>query len=157
MRRATSILAADHWANDEVMSTVTLSFADRFRRRIKMTDDEGTDFLLDLADAVQLGEGDALLLEEGGLIAVRAADEDVLDIQCESKVDTARIAWHIGNRHLPTQVLDDGTLRIRADHVIAQMLVRLGAEVEAKVASFDPEPGAYDEGAGHSHGDGHDH
>ena len=154
MRRATSILAADHWANDEVMSTVTLSFVDRFRRRIKMTDDEGTDFLLDLADAVQLGEGDALLLEEGGLIAVRAADEDVLDIQCESKVDTARIAWHIGNRHTPIQVLEEGSLRITYDHVLQHLVEGLGAKTVRKHAAFSPEPGAYAGGGPHG---GHDH
>jgi len=152
MRRATTIIQAKSWADDEVLSTVTLSYADRHRRRIKMTDDEGADFLLDLAAAVQLEEGDALLLEEGGVIAIRAADEDVLDIQCQTTAETARIAWHIGNRHTPVQVLGDGGLRIIYDHVLQHMVQGLGAHAERKAAPFSPEQGAYS-GGGH----GHDH
>ena len=153
-------MEAGTWPMADAVATVTLAFDDRYRRRVRLVDDAGEAFLLDLDDATRMGDGDGLrLLDGGGIVHVRAADEEVLDIRCDDPRDTARMAWHIGNRHLPTQVLDDGTLRIRADHVIAQMLVRLGAEVEAKVASFDPEPGAYDEGAGngHSHGHVHDH
>jgi urease accessory protein len=157
LRRATEVIAAGSWPMADAIATVTLAFDDRYRRRVRLIDDAGEAFLLDLDDATRMGDGDGLCLDTGGIVHVRAADEEVLDIRCDDPRDTVRMAWHIGNRHLPTQVLDDGTLRIRADHVIAQMLVRLGAEVEAKVASFDPEPGAYDEGAGHSHGDGHDH
>jgi urease accessory protein len=152
MKRATSILQADHWANDEVLSTVTLSYEDRHRRRIKMTDDDGHDFLLDLAEATQLGNGDALVLEEGGVIAVRAADEDVLDIKCSTTAETARIAWHIGNRHTPVQVLAAGGLRIIYDHVLQHMVEGLGAKATRKQAAFSPEQGAYS-GDGH----GHDH
>lgn len=151
MRRATSILQADRWERNEVLSTVTLAFEDRFRRRIKLTDDDGADFLLDLADAVQLEEGDALLLEEGGVIAVLASDEDVMDIHCATVAETARIAWHIGNRHTPVQVLKDGGLRIMYDHVLQHMVEGLGATVERKQAGFSPESGAYAEGGGHSH------
>jgi urease accessory protein len=152
MRRATTIIHAESWADDEVLSTVTLSYEDRHRRRIKMIDDEGADFLLDLTDAVQLEEGDALLLEEGGVIAIRAAEEDVLDIQCLTTTETARIAWHIGNRHTPVQVLDDGGLRIIYDHVLQHMVEGLGATALRKTAPFSPEQGAYS-GGGH----GHDH
>ena len=159
LRRATEVLESGTWPASEVVATVTLAFDDRYRRRVRLIDDAGEAFLLDLDDATRMGDGDGLCLDTGGIVHVRAADEEVLDIRCDDPRDTVRMAWHIGNRHLPTQVLDDGTLRIRADHVIAQMLVRLGAEVAAKTASFDPEPGAYDDGAGHSgsHGHGHSH
>ncbi|MEP4884989.1 MAG: urease accessory protein UreE, partial [Alphaproteobacteria bacterium] len=139
------------WPETDAVATVTLAFDDRHRRRVRLVDDAGDAFLLDLDHATRMGDGDGLRLETGGVVHVRAAVEDVLDIRCDDPRDTVRMAWHIGNRHLPTQVLGDGTLRIRADHVIEQMLVRLGADVEARVASFDPEPGAYDDGAGHSH------
>ncbi len=149
MRRATSIVGSGNLPGDNVLSTVTLCFEDRFRRRKKMTDDSGTDFLLDLADAVQLEEGDALLLEDGSVIEVKAAEEEVLDIYCNNKAQTARIAWHIGNRHTPVQVLKDGNLRIIYDHVLRQMVEGLGARTENKYAPFSPEQGAY---AGvHSH------
>ena len=115
MRRATSIVVSGNLPGDNVLGTVTLCFEDRFRRRKKMTDDSGIDFLLDLADAVQLEEGDALLLEDGSVIEVKAAEEEVLDIYCNNKAQTARIAWHIGNRHTPVQVLKDGNLRIIYD------------------------------------------
>ncbi len=150
MRRATSTLHAEHWALDEVLSTVTLAYEDRHRRRIKMTDDDGEAFLLDLAEAEQLEEGDALVLEEGGVIAVKAADEDVLDIQYETTAEAARIAWHIGNRHTPVQVLKDGGLRIIYDHVLQHMVEGLGATAARKSAPFSPEQGAYS-GGGHSH------
>jgi len=149
MRRATSIVGSGNLPGDNVLGTVTLCFEDRFRRRKKMTDDSGIDFLLDLADAVQLEEGDALLLEDGSVIEVKAAEEEVLDIYCNNKAQTARIAWHIGNRHTPVQVLKDGNLRIIYDHVLRQMVERLGARTEKKYAPFSPEQGAY---AGvHSH------
>jgi len=155
LRRATQVLTAGTWPAADAVATVTLAFDDRHRRRVRLVDDAGEAFLLDLDDATRMGDGDGLRLDGGGIVHVRAADEDVLDISCDNLRDTARMAWHIGNRHLPTQVLEDGGLRIRADHVIEQMLVRLGAQVEAKTASFDPEPGAYDEGTGHGHS--HDH
>lgn len=154
LRRAIDVAAAGTWPAADAVATVTLDFDDRYRRRVRLVDDAGEAFLLDLDDATRLADGDGLKLEGGGIVAVRAADEQVLDIRCADPRDTARMAWHIGNRHLPTQVLADGTLRIRADHVIEAMLIRLGAEVEAKTASFNPEPGAYDTD---EHGHHHDH
>lgn len=158
MRRATEVIQAGAWGAAEAVATVTLAFDDRHRRRLRMRDDAGEDFLLDLPDAMRMGDGDGLRLEDGGIVRVRAADEDVLDIRCGDLRDTARVAWHIGNRHIPIQVLEDGGLRIRADHVLAEMAKRLGAAVAEKRAPFSPEPGAYDDHGGHgSHGHHHDH
>jgi urease accessory protein len=154
MRRATNIIHAESWEEDEVLGTVTLDYEDRHRRRIKLQDDAGETFLLDLAEAVQLEEGDALVLEEGGVIAVKAAPEDVLDIQCTTTSETARIAWHIGNRHIPVQVLEHGDLRIIYDHVLQRMVEGLGAKATRKNAAFSPEQGAY---SGISHVDAHEH
>ena len=160
MRRAITHLIAGQWPEAERVATVTLDFDDRHRRRIRLSDDTGEDFLLDLPMAVRLGDGDGLSLDCGGIIHVRAADEAVLDIQCGDLVLTARIAWHIGNRHIPIQVLEGGNLRIRDDHVLAKMLQGLGAHVHRHRAPFSPEPGAYaeisateEEGHGHHHHD----
>ena len=155
MRRATAHVLAGGWSEDEVTATVTLGFNDRHRRRIRLSDDAGEPFLLDLPKAARLEEGDALAIEEGGIIRVRAAEEDVLDIECAGPAETARVAWHIGNRHIPVQVLGDGGLRIADDHVLAKMLEGLGATVSRRRAPFSPESGAYAEDV-HGHHHSHD-
>lgn len=148
MRRAIEV---QRHASGAVSATVTLPFDDRHRRRIRMTDDDGGDFMLDLPDAVLLTDGDNLVLDDGGVIVVRAAEEDVADIYCDTTVTAARIAWHIGNRHTPVQVLAGGTLRIRDDHVMVDMVKGLGATVLHTMAPFEPEGGAYNSGGGHGH------
>ena len=96
-----------------------------------------------------LRDGDLLALDDGRLVLVRAAPEAVLDITAADALALARIAWHLGNRHTPTQILP-GCLRIRADHVLEHLLTdHLGAAVTATTAPFDPEGGAY--GHGHEH------
>ena len=140
------------------MATVTLALDDRHRRRIRLTDDLGEAFLLDLTEATLMGDGDGLKLEDGSFIRVVAADESVADVSGSSPAHAARLAWHIGNRHAPVQVLPDGALRIRDDHVLVAMLEGLGARVVRRQAPFSPEPGAYarnGHGHGHEHGHGH--
>lgn len=154
MQRAIDVKPSGHWTPTGERS-VTLPFDERHRRRIRMTDDQGAAFLLDLADARLLADGDGLVLEDGGVIAVRAAPEPVADIECADAVTAARIAWHIGNRHTPMQVLADGRLRIHDDHVMVHMVEGLGARVTRRRAPFEPEGGAY--ASGHSQGHGHDH
>jgi len=159
MRRAVEKLAAGHWLLSEAVATVTLDFDDRYRRRIRLTDDSGAPFLLDLADATRLDDGDGLRIEGGGIIAVRAADEPVADAGGDTPAQTARIAWHLGNRHTAIQVLPDGRVRIRRDHVLVEMLRGIGATVTELNGPFTPEPGAYESlgGHGHHHDDDHDH
>ena len=132
--------------------TITLDHDARHRRRLRLVTDSGLAFLLDLPEARRLRGGDLLLLADGRLIVVHAAAEPVLDITAAGPADLARLAWHLGNRHTPTQVLD-GALRIRDDHVLAAMLERLGARLERRSAPFDPETGAYDGHAGDHHHD----
>ena len=154
MRRVTTVLSAGNWPADAAVGEVTLAFDQRHRRRIRMTDDAGEPFLLDLAKAVVLADGDGLALDGDGFIRVRAAAEPVADVRAETAAETARLAWHIGNRHTTMQVLADGTLRIHDDHVLVAMLEGLGAFVTRRLAPFTPEPGAY---AGAGDGHGHDH
>lgn len=156
MTRATTVLPAGTWDAASAVGTVTLPVAERHRRRIRLPVDDGGDVLLDLPDAVMLVDGDGLALDEGGVLRVVAADEEVADITCTDPLHLARMAWHLGNRHLPLQVVDERTLRIAWDHVIAAMVQGLGASVRRRSAPFQPEGGAYS-GGGHGHGHGHHH
>jgi urease accessory protein len=143
MRRATEIHRTGHWPEAEAVGTVTLAMDERHRRRFSMTDDDGEAFLLDLAEAALLNDGDGLALDDGGIIRVTAAIEPVCDVTGKNPAHTSRLAWHIGNRHTPIQVVDDITLRILDDHVLVHMLEGLGASVRRHQATFTPEPGAY--------------
>jgi urease accessory protein len=149
MRRATEVLPAGSWRG-EADDIVVLDHDRRHRRRIRLTTVRGEAVLLDLARAHRLREGDALLCEDGTRLAVRAAPEALLEIAAADTASLVRIAWHLGNRHLPTQLLGD-RIRIRDDHVIAEMVRGLGGTVLALSAPFDPEGGAYAGGHHHHH------
>ena len=138
---------------------VTLDFDNRHRRRLAMTGKGGLKFLLDLPRARRIRQGDTLLLEDGRRVRVIAAKEPLAEIRAPSDADLVRIAWHLGNRHLPV-MLASGRILIRRDHVIEDMVRLLGATVEIVDAPFDPEDGAYAGGGGHHHhhhDDDHDH
>src|SRR5215467_9105064 len=164
MIRATQVKSQHRWT-EAPADTVVLDFDDRHRRRMAMTATRGLEFLLDLEHAVALRGGDALVLEDGRLVEVVAAAEPLLEIKARDPQHLVRIAWHLGNRHLPTQIMAKA-LRIRRDHVIEAMVRGLGARVIEIEAPFDPEGGAYAESGdqhghhdhAHHHGDhGHDH
>jgi urease accessory protein len=147
--RAIAIKAADSWSGQPA-DRVVLDYDDRHRRRIAMTGNKGTTFLLDLPLPAELRGGDALLLEDGRLVEVIAAPELLLEIRCADAKHLARVAWHIGNRHVPVQVLSDA-LRIRRDHVLADLVRQLGANVVEIEAPFTPEGGAYQSTQAHEH------
>lgn len=163
MIRATAVRGQHRWT-DTPADTVVLDFDDRHRRRMAMTGTRGLSFLLDLEQAVALRGGDALVLEDGRLVEVVAAPEPLLEIRGHDSLHLVRLAWHLGNRHLPTQLMAKA-LRIRRDHVIADMVRGLGGKVVEIEAPFDPEGGAYapahDSGeaahAHHDHHHGHSH
>lgn len=163
MLRATAVRGQPRWT-EQPADTIVLAFDDRHRRRMAMTGTRGLEFLLDLEQAVALRGGDALVLEDGRLVEVVAAAEPLLEIRGRDPLHLVRLAWHLGNRHLPTQVMAKA-LRIRRDHVIAEMAKGLGAKVIEIEAPFDPEGGAYaapheaahDHAHDHDHGHAHDH
>ncbi len=138
--------------------TVLVDFDRRHRRRIVLRTEAGQDLLIDLPQAVRLRDGDGLVLDDGGIVLVQARPEPLLDIHAHDAATLVRIAWHLGNRHLPVQLLG-AHLRIRRDHVIADMVRTLGGHVAEIEAPFDPEAGAYAGGHSHSHDDedGHAH
>ena len=126
--------------------------------------DAGTEFLLDLPRTTVLRGGDGLKLEDGRVIVVAAADEPLLEVTAADPQQLARLAWHIGNRHLPAQMAA-GRILIREDSVVEDMLKGLGATVRHVAEPFSPEPGAYDSSHsllfapghaihGHEHGHG---
>jgi urease accessory protein len=154
MIRATHVLPKGQWSGAPAGSVV-LDYDQRHRRRLAMTAEAGIDFLLDLADAIPLRDGDGLKLEDGRIIAVKAAPEPLAEITASGPNHLLRVAWHLGNRHLPTQTLAD-RLRIRRDHVIEEMVQGLDATVKHVVAPFDPEGGAYSHPAVHHHHHHHD-
>jgi urease accessory protein len=163
MLRAIQVLRAGSWQAVPA-DRITLSYDERHRRRLRFLAEAGTEFLLDLPRTTVLREGDGLRLEDGRVILVAAAEEPLLEITAADPEQLARLAWHIGNRHLPAQMAT-GRMLIREDSVIEDMLKGLGATLRHVAEPFTPEPGAYDgshslllapgHGApGHGHGHG---
>lgn len=155
MLRATKIVPAGIWDGKGV-DVVRLDYDRRTRRRISLTGKGGLSFLLDLEKAPVLRSGDGLRLEDGRVVAVEAAPEQLLEITCADERALARVAWHLGNRHLATEI-GERTIHIRDDHVIADMVRGLGAQVRGVERPFHPEGGAYGHGAVGGHGHSHDH
>jgi urease accessory protein len=151
-RHAADFIASGEWLATLESGTVTLIYADRCRRRVRLLDDSGAAFLLDLARPARLAEGDGLVLADGTIIRVIAAPEPLVEAIATDARHLARLAWHVGNRHVPAQILDDRRLRTMHDSVLEQMLRGLGAETRTITAPFHPEGGAYATlGAGHHH------
>ena len=169
MIRANFISARGAW-QAKPADTVVLDFEERHRRRVAMTGVRGLEFLLDLPEAVVLRHGDALVLEDGRLVEVVAAPEPLAEIRIGEPRDLARMAWHLGNRHLPVQIMAN-RIRIRRDPVIEDMARKLGGKIALIEGPFEPEGGAYapepepapepahvhGPGCGHDHHDHHDH
>ena len=150
--RAIVVHPAGSWSGAP-SDSVLIDFDRRHRRRIVLQTESGADVLIDLPHAVRLRDGDGLALEDGEIIRVVAKPEPLLEIHAHGPAELVRIAWHLGNRHLPVQLLGD-RIRIRTDHVIADMVHQLGGHAHALEAPFDPEGGAYAGGHSHSHDDG---
>src|SRR4030088_3102445 len=142
MRRAQSVQQAGQWDDAAAIDRVVLDGSERHRRRLVLTAERGTTLLLDLPHATTLRHGDGLVLDDGAVVGVIGKPEPLHEITAANALELARLAWHLGNRHAEVQVVSE-RLRIRRDHVLAQMLEGLGAEVTAIEAPFDPESGAY--------------
>lgn len=159
MHRATAVIPSGYWPKAQECGTVTLIYADRCRRRIRLSDDAGKPFLLDLERPVRLAGGDGLQLMGHGFIRVIAAEETLLEVTARDTRHLARLAWHVGNRHTAAEIIDDLRLRLIDDAVLRNMLQGLGAELTTVEAPFHPEGGAYASSShDHAHGpDTHTH
>lgn len=155
MLTARTILPPGEWDAAAACDSISLDYDERHRRRFHYIAQAGTGFLLDLPRATVLREGDGLALSDGRIVAIRAAAEPLMEARAATPGAMLRLAWHIGNRHLPAE-LHNHAIRLRRDHVIHAMLVGLGAEVTEIEAPFSPEQGAY-AGGGHGHHHKHEH
>lgn len=146
--RAKAFVRADNIRESGIpFDSVTLPHDERhFRRRLLILS-RGDEVMADLPQPIRFASGDCLVLEDGRLAAVMAADEPLYAVHGDDQRHLMRLCWHIGNRHLPCEIEGKRVL-IQRDHVIRDMLERLGASVAEVTAPFSPEPGAY-----HAHGD----
>ena len=153
MRSAFAVRPAGQWDEAKAVDRVVLDAGERHCRRVVLRGERGVPFLLNLPHATVLRDGDGLVLEDGGIVRVVGKPEPLVEIAAATAHELARLAWHIGNRHVDTQVVG-GRLRVRRDHVLEDMLCSLGAQLTPMEAVFDPEPGAYAHGHQHHHGHG---
>ncbi len=157
MIRARTVLPAGSWDAATAADRVVLPHDGRYRRRIAMRGEGDVAFLLDLAEATRLKDGDGLKLDDDRVVAVVAAEELVAEIVAQDAHHLARLAWHLGNRHVPAELLAD-RIRIARDSVLEEMARGLGASVSIVEAAFEPEGGAYEAAEAHGHhAQGHDH
>ena len=152
MPRATSVLAATERRDRPVVDTVILDYAQRGAQKLGITGVKGGAVEIDLRASRRLHTDDLLLLEDGSLVEVVAAPEPLIEARAANVSSLARLAWHLGDRHVPVQVLPN-RIRARRDGAIEALLVSLGAKVAPIEAPFEAEGGAY----AFSHGHGHVH
>lgn len=134
-------------------AAVVLEHDERHLRRKVLTLENGEKVLIDLPEPVVLEHGDRLVLDDGRSVEIIAANEKLYEVRAGARTPLIHLAWHLGNRHLPAQIEMDRIL-IRRDHVIADMLIGLGATIADTTEPFQPVYGAYHH---HGHAHGHDH
>lgn len=137
-----------------VTASVTLPIDMRVKSRARVTLNDGREAGLMLPRGLLLRSGDLLTTEDGSeVIEVIAAPESVSVVRCADPFLLAKAGYHLGNRHVPLQILPD-ELRYHHDHVLDAMLRQLSLEVTFAQLPFEPEAGAY---ASESHGHHHAH
>jgi urease accessory protein len=160
MPRATRVLTPAERNDTAVADTLILPHAQRQAQKGFLFGVKGTCIELDFADPVRLRTDDALLLDDGKLVEVVAEPEPLIEARAADLPSLARLAWYLGDRHVPVQVLER-KLRLKRDPAIETLLQGLGAKLTAIDAPFEPEGGAYAAPAGdHAHNEdhhGHDH
>ncbi|WP_299350892.1 urease accessory protein UreE [uncultured Shimia sp.] len=133
--------------HDDRADHIALNYEDRFMRRKVLTTYTGLSVLVDLPQTTSLDHDGALVLENGHEVRIVAAAEELFEVTGDC---LSRIAWHIGNRHTPCQI-ENTRLLIQRDHVMRDMLGKIGAHVREVVEPFTPEGGAYGHGRTHGH------
>ncbi len=135
--------------NKKIEDTITLTYDQRFIRRKKLVSDNNFGFLVNLSETVSLKKNAGFLLDNGSVILIKSAEEDLLEITSNNLM---KITWHIGNRHIPCQI-ENERLLIQVDKVIENLIIKLGGHVKKVKEEFNPEGGAY--GLGRTHGHKH--
>ena len=155
MIRATAIVPRAAVRPERVADRITLDHGERHRRRIALMGQNGLAFLLDLDKATVIEDGDAVALEDGRLVEVRAAPERLIEITSDDPLQLKKVIWRLGNRHVATEITDHA-LYIAEDHVLIDMIRRLGARARLVQRPFRPERGAYDGVNYRAHAHDHD-
>ena len=152
MLRVTKLLHGHEVDAARVVDVVVLNHERRHHCRGILLGTKGTQLFVEFAEPTPLRGGDALVLESGDIVEVAAEDEALTEVRAAHLTTLARIAWVLGDRHVPVQILSD-RLRLRPDAALEALLRDLGGNAEAVVAPFDPEGGAYrsDDRADHHH------
>src|ERR1700742_2111517 len=158
MPRATRVLKAGHRHDRPLADTLILDYTQRSAQKVSATGLKGLVVDIDLHEPARLRTDDLLELDDGTLVEVVAAPEPLLEVRATDAAALARLAWHLGDRHVPVEALPN-RIRARRDDAIAALLTSLGAKVTTIEAPFEPEGGAYESahGHGHHHDPDHDH
>lgn len=133
---------------DPETDVLVLSFEYRCKSRLRARTRGGVEVGLFMPRGTILRGGQRLVAADGTVVAVESAAEQLVEARCGDPCKLARLAYHLGNRHVAVQV-GQGWLRIAADHVLEGMLAGLGADLRRLEAPFEPEAGAY--AHGHQH------
>lgn len=133
---------------DQHDDRLILPFDRRQKSRLRVRLESGVEAGLFLERGTILRGGDRLRASDGRIVLVVAADEHVMRVTADTPIRLMCAAYHLGNRHVPLQI-GEGWLRLEQDHVLKEMLLGLGVQVENENAPFEPEAGAY--GGGHRH------
>lgn len=128
-------------------TTLTLPFELRQKSRLRARLDDAREVALMLPRGSVLRDGDLLRADDGSVIAVRAAVEEVSTARAADALLFARACYHLGNRHVPLQIAGDRLCYLR-DHVLDGMVRGLGLTVAHEAQPFEPEAGAY---SAHAH------
>jgi urease accessory protein len=158
MPRAIRVLSPAERSGRTVTDTVLLDYARRNARNITVPGLKGGQFEIALTEPARLCTDDVLLLDDGTVIEVVAAPEPLIEARAADLAHLARLAWHLGDRHVPVQLFAN-RIRARREPAIESLLRSLGAKLVLIEAPFEPEGGAYESAHGHAHGHehGHDH
>ncbi|HZP74892.1 MAG TPA: urease accessory protein UreE [Pseudolabrys sp.] len=159
MRRAIGILAAAERDARAADDTVILDFEQRQRIQGTFVSLKGIKVELDFPQSVRLHTDDLLVLDDGTRVEIVAQPEPLIEVRAADLPSLARIAWHLGDRHTPVQVLPN-RIRLRRDAAMETLLEGLGARLALIEAPFEPEGGAYEARHAHDHhrhDHGHDH
>ncbi|MCJ2143435.1 urease accessory protein UreE [Methylobacterium sp. E-066] len=160
MSRATTIVRRAAVRPDRVADTVSLDHAARAAASGSLVAEGGLGFEVALTKAAALEDGDALRLEDGRLVAVRAAQEDLLEVRAENPARLTRLAWQLGGNHVPAEITAD-VLYVPSSPANAELVRGQGCTASPVSRPFRPEHAAHDHSTcGHDHGHddhGHDH
>jgi len=162
MPRATKVLRAGEARPAQAVDTLILDYAQRQTKQGFFFTGKGTCIELDFAEPPALATDDALVLDDGSLIEVVAESEALIEARIPDPVALARLAWRLGDSHVPVQLFAN-RVRLRRNPAAEALLAGVAAKITPLTAPFEPEVRATDHahhhhGHGHhDHGHGHDH